>query len=24
VLRCHLNAAAFDSDWERQAADLLG
>lgn len=24
VLRCHLNAAVFDSDWERQAADLLG
>jgi len=24
VQRCHLNAAVFDSDWERQAADLLG
>lgn len=24
VERCHLNAAVFDSDWERQAADLLG
>jgi type III restriction enzyme len=24
VRRCHLNAAVFDSDWERQAADLLG
>jgi type III restriction enzyme len=24
VKRCHLNAAVFDSDWERQAADLLG
>ena len=24
VLRCHLNAAVFDSDWERQAAELLG
>lgn len=23
VVRCHLNAAVFDSDWERQAADLL-
>lgn len=23
VRRCHLNAAVFDSDWERQAADLL-
>ena len=21
--RCHLNAAIFGSDWERQAADLL-
>lgn len=21
--KCHLNAAVFDSDWERQAADLL-
>jgi type III restriction enzyme len=24
VQRCHLNAAVFDSDWERQAAELLG
>lgn len=24
VERCHLNAAVFDSDWERQAAELLG
>ena len=24
VKRCHLNAAVFDSDWERQAAELLG
>jgi type III restriction enzyme len=24
VERCHLNAAVFDSDWERQAALLLG
>ncbi len=24
VLRCHLNAAVFDSDWERQAAEYLG
>lgn len=24
VARCHLNAAVFDSDWERQAAELLG
>jgi type III restriction enzyme len=24
VRRCHLNAAVFDSDWERQAAQLLG
>jgi type III restriction enzyme len=24
VRRCHLNAAVFDSDWERQAADILG
>jgi type III restriction enzyme len=24
VRRCHLNAAVFDSDWERQAAELLG
>ena len=24
VSRCHLNAAVFDSDWERQAAELLG
>lgn len=23
VERCHLNAAVFDSDWERQAAELL-
>jgi type III restriction enzyme len=23
VQRCHLNAAVFDSDWERQAAELL-
>lgn len=23
VQRCHLNAAVFDSDWERQAAQLL-
>jgi type III restriction enzyme len=24
VSRCHLNAAVFDSDWERQAAETLG
>lgn len=24
VEKCHLNAAVFDSDWERQAAELLG
>jgi type III restriction enzyme len=24
VQRCHLNAAVFDSEWERQAAELLG
>jgi len=24
VKRCHLNAAVFDSDWEREAAELLG
>jgi type III restriction enzyme len=24
VNRCHLNAAVFDSDWERQAAEYLG
>jgi type III restriction enzyme len=24
VQRCHLNAAVFDSDWERQTAELLG
>lgn len=24
VARCHLNAAVYDSDWERQAAELLG
>lgn len=24
VQRCHLNAAVFDSDWERQAAEMLG
>lgn len=24
ISRCHLNAAVFDSDWERQAAELLG
>jgi type III restriction enzyme len=24
VQRCHLNAAVFDSDWERKAAELLG
>jgi type III restriction enzyme len=24
VQRCHLNAAVFDSDWEREAAELLG
>ena len=24
VKKCHLNAAVFDSDWERQAAELLG
>ena len=24
VERCHLNAAVFDSDWERRAAELLG
>lgn len=24
VKRCHLNAAVFDSDWERKAAELLG
>jgi type III restriction enzyme len=24
VDRCHLNAAVFDSDWERQAAETLG
>ena len=24
VKQCHLNAAVFDSDWERQAAELLG
>jgi type III restriction enzyme len=24
VERCHLNAAVFDSDWERMAAELLG
>ena len=23
VKRCHLNAAVFDSDWEREAAELL-
>jgi type III restriction enzyme len=23
VTKCHLNAAVFDSDWERQAAELL-
>ena len=23
VRRCHLNAAVFDSDWERQAAEIL-
>jgi type III restriction enzyme len=23
VQRCHLNAAVFDSDWERQAAEIL-
>lgn len=24
VKKCHLNAAVYDSDWERQAGDLLG
>jgi len=24
VQKCHLNAAVFDSDWEREAASLLG
>ncbi len=24
VQRCHLNAAVFDSEWEREAAELLG
>ncbi len=24
VQKCHLSAAVFDSDWERQAAELLG
>lgn len=24
VLKCHLNVAVFDSDWERKAASLLG
>ena len=24
VTKCHLNAAVFDSDWERQAAEILG
>ncbi|MHB8257129.1 MAG: BPTD_3080 family restriction endonuclease [Acidiferrobacterales bacterium] len=24
VEKCHLSAAVFDSDWERQAAELLG
>lgn len=24
VQKCHLNAAVFDSDWERQSAELLG
>jgi type III restriction enzyme len=24
VQRCHLNAAVFDMDWERQAGELLG
>lgn len=24
VEKCHLNAAVFDSDWERQAAGILG
>jgi type III restriction enzyme len=23
VLRCHLNAAVFDSEWEREAAEML-
>ena len=23
MTKCHLNAAAFDSDWERQAAEIL-
>lgn len=23
VVRCHLNAAIYDSDWERQAAEIL-
>jgi type III restriction enzyme len=24
VQRCHLNAAVFDSEWERQSAEMLG
>jgi type III restriction enzyme len=24
VAKCHLNAAVFDSDWEREAAEILG
>jgi len=24
VSKCHLNAAVFDSDWERESAELLG
>jgi type III restriction enzyme len=24
VAKCHLNAAVFDSDWEREAAEMLG
>ena len=24
VKKCHLNAAVFDSDWERDSANLLG